>query len=378
MADTQRDYYEVLGVSREADAKTIKDAFRKLALKYHPDRNKTPEAEAKFKEIAEAYAILSDPKKRADYDARGFAGVEGFSAEDLFSNIDFGDIFGNSGFGFNLGGDLFGDLFGRHQYRSGPARGQDLETQIVLPLEVINNGGEETVRYTRPISCPDCKGSGLEPGTRVRACEACQGSGKKVMSRQEDKEGGSFRFQQITVCPVCHGQGQFIDHPCKKCHGTGRQQKAEDLKVTIPAGVEEGMSLRIPGHGLPSPDTGGQAGDLYVIVRSRTDNRFERRGADLWRSETINVPDAVLGTHIEIATLDGKVDLKIPPGSQPDEILRLKGKGLTKFGGKTKGDLNVILQIHIPEDPSTEEKALYEQLKNMAHDKNDKKRWWQK
>ena len=377
MAKTQRDYYEVLGVPRDADAKAIKDSFRRLALKYHPDRNKTPEAEAKFKEIAEAYAILSDPKKRENYDARGFAGVEGFSAEDLFSGIDFGDIFGNTGFGFSTSGDLFGDLFARHRYRSGPARGQDIETRAVVPLEKINNGGEETVRYTRPISCPTCDGSGLEKGTSVRTCEACQGSGKKVTSREEQKEGGSFRFQQITICPVCNGQGQFIDHPCKDCAGTGRQQKAEDLKVSIPAGAEEGMALRIPGHGLPSPDAGGPAGDLYVIVRSKQDHRFERRGADLWRTETIDVADAVLGTSLEIETLTGNVDLKIPAGSQPDQILRLKGKGLSIFGRGGHGDLNIILQVHIPEHPTAEEKDLYQQLRGMSEHHDDKKHWWQ-
>lgn len=373
MAESQRDYYEVLGVSREADAKSIKDAFRKLALKYHPDRNKTPEAEGRFKEIAEAYAILSDPQKRANYDARGFAGVEGFSTEDLFSGIDLGDIFGSAGGDFNFDGGPFGNLFGRFRHPRGPVRGKDLETHIILPLNKINSGGEEAVRYSHPVSCPACSGSGLKPGTSTRQCDVCQGTGKQVISRQENKEGRSVRFQQITSCPACHGQGQFNDHPCEECGGTGQQQKHEDLKVTIPAGAEEGMALRIPGHGLPSPDTGGQAGDLYVIVRSNTDPRFERRGADLWRTETIDATDAVLGSTLKIETLDGSIDVKIPPGSQPDEILRLKDKGLRIFGKDGHGDLNILLQIHIPEHLTVEEQKLYQRLKEISmHDHNRK------
>ncbi|MCB1985218.1 MAG: J domain-containing protein [Burkholderiales bacterium] len=383
MDNPQRDYYEVLGVSKDADAKTIKNAFRKLALKYHPDRNKTPEAEAKFKEIAEAYAILSDPKKRADYDARGFAGVEGFSAEDLFSNIDFGDIFGDSGLGFSLGGNLFDNLFGRHRGKRGPARGQDIETRVRLPLEKINSGGEETIRFNRPISCPACQGSGLEKGASFRKCAACQGSGKRVTTRQESKDDGAVRFQQISVCPVCHGHGQFNDHPCKDCGGSGRQQKHENLKVTIPPGVEDGMALRIPGHGLPSAEPGGQPGDLYVVVYSQNDHRFERRGADLWRTETIDVVDAVLGTRLKIETLSGTLDVKVPPGSQPDEILRLKGKGLKRYGSDDCGDLNIFLQVHVPENPTAEEKNLYRQLKALSGDSRNnhtqpKKHWWQK
>jgi molecular chaperone DnaJ len=356
MATAQRDYYEVLGVARDADAKAIKDAFRKLALKYHPDRNKSPEAEAKFKEIAEAYAILSDPKKRADYDARGFAGVAGFSTEDLFSGIDFGDIFGDMGFDF--GGGLFGDFFRRHRRPRGPAPGGDLEVRLTIPLEVVNSGGEETVHFTRPMTCP-----------------ACHGSGQQVTTRKETKEKGTISFQQITVCPVCHGQGVFIDEPCETCHGRGEVDKEDKLKVTIPAGVEEGTALRIPGHGLPSSDAGGVAGDLYVVVRSKSDARFERHGADLWRVETIEIPDAVLGTQLTVPTLAGPVDVSVPAGMQPDEVLRLKGKGLPVFGAKMHGDLNIRLQVHIPEKLTAEEKTLYSQLREM--NKHSKKRWWQ-
>lgn len=370
----QRDYYEVLGVARNADAKAIKDAFRELAMKYHPDRNKSPDAEARFKEIAEAYAILSDPKKRADYDERGFAGVAGFSSEDLFSGIDFGDIFGDMGFGFDIGGGgLFANLFRQHRRPAGPAKGSDLEVRLVIPLEKVNTGGEETVRFTRPISCPDCHGSGAQSGTEPRKCADCQGTGRKVITHQEKKDQGSVSFQQITVCPVCHGQGVFIDHPCDKCKGAGQIEQEDNLKVTIPVGVEEGTALRIPGHGLPSPDK-GPAGDLYVIVRSQLDPRFERHGADLWRVETIGIPEAVLGCKLKVPTLDGNVEVKVPAGSQPEEVLRLKNKGLPVFGANMRGDLNIRLQIHIPKHLSTEERQLYEQLGEMKH--QSKKHWW--
>ena len=376
MSPEQRDYYEVLGLPHDADAKTIKDTFRKLALKYHPDRNKAPDAEARFKEIAEAYAILSDPKKRADYDSRGFAGVAGFSAEDLFSGIDFGDIFGDTGFGFDFGGGgLFGDLFRRHRRPSGPVRGSDLEVRLVIPLEKVNSGGDETVRFNRPVTCTSCHGSGAKPGTEPRKCSACNGTGQQVTTRKETKEKGTISFQQITTCPVCNGQGAFIDNPCETCNGRGEINKEDELKVTIPAGVEEGTALRIPGHGLPSRDPSGQPGDLYVIVRSKPDSRFERHGADLWRLETIEIPDAVLGTKINIPILDGQVEVKVPAGSQPDEVLRLKGKGLPVFGAPMRGDINIRLQVHIPEKITAEEKELYKQLREMGA--NEKKHWWQ-
>jgi molecular chaperone DnaJ len=377
MASEQRDYYEVLGVPRDADAKTIKDAFRELTLKYHPDRNKSPDAEARFKEIAEAYAIISDPKKRADYDARGFAGVADFSTEDLFSGIDFGDIFGDMGFdiGGGLGGGgLFGNFFHRRRKPAGPAKGNDLEVRVTIPLEKVNTGGDEMIHFTRPITCPTCKGSRAKPGTEPRKCESCNGTGKQVTTRQETKDKGSISFQQITVCPVCLGQGTFIDTPCETCNGRGEVEKDDKLKVTIPVGVEDGTALRIPGHGLPSSDVGGSPGDLYVVVRSKHDSRFERHGADLWRVETIDITDAVLGTKLKVPTLDAPVEVKVPAGTQPDEVLRLKGKGLPVFGAQMHGDINIRIQVHIPKKLSAEQKNLYEQLSNV--NKQDKKSWW--
>ncbi len=367
MTTEQRDYYEVLGVARDADAKAIKDAFRELALKYHPDRNKSPEAEARFKEIAEAYAVLSDPKKRADYDVRGFASVEGFSAEDLFSGVDFGDIFGDMGFGFNFGGGgLFSDMFRHHRHPRGPVKGNDLEVGLTIPLEKVNTGGDETVHFSRPVICPACHGTRSKPGSEPRKCTACDGSGKQVTTRQEKKEKGTVSFQQITICPVCHGQGSFIEDPCDTCQGRGEVKQEDNLKVTIPEGVDEGTALRVPGHGLPSPAPNGPPGDLYVVVRSRPDPRFERHGADLWRLETIETPDAILGDKIKIPTLDGAVEVTVPAGSQPDEVLCLKGKGLPVFGTHMHGNINIRLQVHLPEKLSAEERTLYEQLRNIS------------
>jgi molecular chaperone DnaJ len=348
MAQAKRDYYEILGVARDADAKAIKNSFRRLAMKYHPDRNKSPDAEAKFKEIAEAYAILSDPAKRADYDVHGFKGVADFSAEDLFGGVDLDDLFRGTGFGMPFGGGLFGDLFRRRQRATGPARGRDLEVPLVIPLETINAGGEEIVHFSRPVLCSSCRGSGAEPGTEPRKCEACDGSGRQVATREQSRKEGAIHFQQITTCPVCHGQGLFVDHPCKLCDGTGRHHKDDRLKVSIPAGADEGMALRIPGHGLPSDEPDGETGDLYVIVRTKPDPRFVRRGADLWRDETIGIPDAVLGTTLKIETLDGNVKVKIPPGTQAGEILRLRGKpvyAVAQTRGQAPQELKIVVTI---------------------------------
>ena len=384
MATEQRDYYEVLGVAQDADQKAIKGAFRNLAMKYHPDRNKEPGAEEHFKEIAEAYAILSDPQKRAKYDSGGFAGVADFSAEDLFGGIDFGDIFGdigNMGFGFNFdsgaprrGGGIFDGLFGRH--RQGPVKGRDIEVAVRVDLSVINSGGEQSVRLDHPMTCPVCHGSGAEPGSEPRKCEACGGSGKKVVSKKESRDQRSVMFQQISVCPVCHGKGTIIDKPCNECHGAGQVEKAESLKVKIPKGCEEGMALRIPGHGLPSPEAGGPAGDLYVIVYSAPDPRFERLGADLWRSETITIADAVLGTQIDLPTLDGTIKVKVPAGTQYNEVLRVRNKGLPHFSSDQRGDLKIRIQVRIPQKLSTEERKLYEQLRGLTQTGEEKKHWW--
>lgn len=376
MVTAQRDYYEVLGVARDADQKAIKDAFRQLALKYHPDRNKSPDAEEKFKEIAEAYAILSDPEKRASYDSSGFAGVADYSTEDLFSHVDFGDLFGGMDFGFDFGGrgggGLFEQLF-RHQKRASE-KGRDIEVPLMVNLNTINQGGEQSIRLNHPITCPACHGTGGEGGSQPVKCEACGGTGRKVVSRKGSKDRSSVVFQQVSVCPVCHGQGVIIDKPCKKCQGTGQVDKEDALKVKIPKGAEDGMALRIAGHGMPSPTRGDKPGDLYVIVRTEHDPRFQRSGADLWCTKTIHVVDAVLGTQIEVPTLEKNIKVTVPPGTQHDEILRLRGKGLPRMYDDGNGDLKIRLHINIPDKISSEERALYEQLRQLKN--SHKNHWW--
>jgi len=378
MVTTQQDYYEVLGVARDADQSAIKDSFRQLAMKYHPDRNKSPDAEEKFKKIAEAYAILSDPKKRAQYDTGGFAGVADFSAEDLFGGIDFGDLFGDMGFGFNVagsgGGGIFERLFRHQQTGIRKGKGRDIEVEVMVSLDAINKGSEESIRLNHPVSCSACKGSGAEAGSEPRKCEACGGSGQKVTSRKETRDKSSVMFQQISSCPICHGQGIFIDKPCKKCNGTGQIDKAESLKVKIPKGAVDGMALRITGHGMPSPTPDGTPGDLYVIVQTELDKRFQRAGADLWRTATINIVDAVLGTQIDIPALDKNIKLNVPAGTQHDEILRLRGKGLPRLDDAGRGDLKVRMQINIPEKITDEERKLYEQLRQLS--RKQKQHWY--
>jgi len=234
------------------------------------------------------------------------------------------------------------------------------------------------VRCTRTLTGPDCSGAGAAPGSKPRPCASGGGTGRRVISRDQKKDRGSVRFQQVTVCPDCHGQGSFIDKPCRACHGRGQVEKEESLKVHIPPGVEEATALRVAGHGMPAEQPGGKPGDLYVIVTSAPDERFERAGADLWRRETLEVADAVLGTRLQVPTLSGTLAVTVPPGTQPDEVLRLRGKGLPVFGGEARGDIMLRIQVHIPEHPTAEERALWEQLRAMASGgRKAGKRWWQ-
>lgn len=356
----KRDYYEVLGLGRDADAKAIRDAFRRLALKYHPDRNKEAGAEERFKEIAEAYAVLSDPGKRADYDARGFGGLGDLGPEDLFGGIDFENLFG--GLGFDLGGGLFERFFsGGNRRRQGPVRGDNLELPLQIPLERVLTGGEETLRFERQLSCPACHGSGARAGTQPHTCTACQGSGREVRKSHE----GNVLFQQVMPCAACSGRGSVIEHPCEECHGDGRVLRADKITLRIPRGIEDGMALRVPGHGQPAPAAGGEPGDLYVLVHSRPDPRFERAGSDLWRAQELPLLDAVLGTELQVPTLDGQASVKVMPGTQPDTVLRLRGKGLPHFGHDGRGDLLLRLRVQVPDHLSDAERDLYEQLRQL-------------
>lgn len=350
----------MLGVPHNADEKAIKDAFRTLALRFHPDRNKEPGATERFKEIAEAYAVLSDPKKREEYDHRGFAGVSGFSQEDLFGGINFEDVFGGNDFGF--GGGLFEQFFRRH--RTGPPKGQDIEVHLAIPLDKVAQGGEESVRFTREAVCGECRGSGAAKGTHPVTCASCRGTGRVTRSHREG--GGNIFIQQTGVCPVCHGSGVIIEQPCRTCGGSGVVEQTEALAVTIPPGVEDGVALKIPGKGQASMEAGGMPGDLFVVVRSEPDPRFMRSGADLWRTETISITDAVLGTTLTVPTLDSDASVEVPPGTQPDSVLRLRGKGLPEFRERGRGDLFLRVKVHVPERLSSRERELYDKLRTLA------------
>lgn len=360
---TQRDYYDVLGVAHDADDKAIKNAFRRLALRYHPDRSKEPDAEARFKEIAEAYAVLSDPRRRADYDARGFAGVAGISPEDLFAGIDLGDLFG--GFDVGPGGGLLESLFHGRGRHGRPRRGGDIEVVVTVPLATVLTGGDETVTIPRTGPCETCRGTGARVGTAPRRCESCGGTGQCATSSRQ----GNVLVQQVTTCATCVGRGTIVDHPCPECAGTGEVSHRDSVKVHIPPGIDEGTALRVPGHGMPAPDAQGVPGDAYVLVETAADPRFLRRGADLWHAEEIDVLDAVLGTRRHVPTLHGDVVVTVEPGTQPGTTLRVAGRGLPRMGGG-RGDLYVTVVVRIPDHLTAHDRRIWERLRgtDTGHD----------
>ncbi len=307
--------------------------------------------------------MLSDPKKRREYDAGGFAGVAGFTPQDLFGGVDFDDLLHGMGtdFGnFNLGGGgLFDRFFGHHHRR--PPRGEDIELNLAIPLALIASGGEHTVHVTRPVTCATCAGSGAKMGTLPRDCANCHGSGRTVETRQE--EGVSIRHS--SPCAACQGRGRVIDEPCTDCSGAGRVPREESLVVTIPAGIDDGTALRVPGHGMPHPQTGAPPGDLLVVVHSAPDPRFERDGGNLWRTEQLAIAEAVLGAERDVPTLGASAKVQIPAGTQPDSVLRLRGKGLPRFGGGPPGDLLLRLQLVVPTALAPEERQLYQRLREL-------------
>ncbi len=352
----KRDYYQVLGVARDASADEIKRAYRQLALRHHPDRNPgSKDDEDKFKEAAEAYTVLADAEKRSVYDRFGHDGLrgegfQGFSGFDPSVFEDFEDILGNF-FGFSFG-DLFG---GRSRSRAGArrSRGRDLAVEVELGLEEAAAGAEKEIKLTRAEACPVCRGSKRKPGTSAETCPSCGGAGQ-------------VRFQQgfftmARTCPRCRGAGEFNATPCESCGGRGHVREKRALKVRVPAGVADGSRLRLVGEG-EAGDEGMPAGDLYVVTRVRRHPFFEREANDLACEITITFAQAALGARIEIPTLTGSEVLKIAAGTQPGEIVRLKGHGVPDVSGRRKGDLFVKVLVKTPENLSKEQKTLIAKL----------------
>jgi molecular chaperone DnaJ len=360
----KRDYYEVLGVNKGASPEEIKRAYRRLALKYHPDRNPgDKQAEESFKEAAEAYEVLSDSQKRATYDQFGHAGVEGafrgkgFEWSDFSHFTDFGDIF--SGFedlfrGFGIDTDFFGTMGGgRRRARQGADLRYDLEITFLQAAE----GHIATVSVPRYEPCKHCKGSGVKPGTRRVKCPVCGGSGQVRTS------AGFFSISQ--TCQQCKGEGTVIKTPCPKCNGRGRVREVKKIEVRIPAGVEDGSRLRLQGEGEAGLQ-GGSRGDLYIVIRVRSHEIFERQGDDVLCQFPISFTQAALGTEIDVPTLNGKVRMKIPPGTQSGKVFRLKGKGIQNLRGFGKGDELVGIIVETPTHLSQEQKMLLKKFAEIS------------
>jgi molecular chaperone DnaJ len=348
------DYYEVLGVPRDADTETIKNAFRRLARRYHPDISTEPDAEQRFKEIAEAYGVLSDPAKRADYDAQGAAGLAGATAEDLWGGIDFADIFGPGAAAF---GSLFDRLFGPPA--AGRTRGQDVHLDLSASLDEVLTGGRRAVTIRRPGPCPQCAGSGSRPGTGPRRCPGCGGTGQLAAASRH----GPLLVRQVITCPECAGRGRVIDQPCPACQASGRSLRAETVTIAIPPGIPDGATLRLAGRGMPSPVRGGPPGDAYVSIHTRPDPRFTRDGADLCHDLHLQVSDAALGVTTAVPLLHGQAQIRVPPGTQPGSVLRVQGKGLPRYDGHGRGSLNLTVILDIPRQLSPRQRQLYEQLR---------------
>jgi molecular chaperone DnaJ len=357
-----RDYYEVLGVQRTSDEAELKSAFRKLAMKHHPDRNGgSAEATAKFKEINEAYTILSDPQKRAAYDRFGHAGVNGQPAGRPGGPGDVQDIFND------VFGDVFGDMFGRGQRGQGPARGQDLRYDLEINLEQAYAGADVEVKVPAAMTCEACDGTGARPGTAPTTCVQCAGAGRLRRSQ-------GF-FQVETTCPRCGGAGRVILDPCKVCAGQGQVRRERVLSVRIPAGVDDGARIRLSGEG-DAGARGGPRGDLYIFVSVRPHELFERDGLDLLCSAPVTMTTAALGGEIEVPCLLGgencdgqsKIRVKVPEGAQPGQTVRLRNKGMPSLRTRQRGDLVVQLEVEIPTRLTSKQKALLRELAGLCDD----------
>lgn len=344
---SKRDYYEVLGVAQNADEKEIKKAYRRIAMKFHPDRNSDdPKADDKFKEATEAYEVLTNADKRAAYDRFGHAGVDGSAGAGGFSQGGFSDIFG----------DVFGDIFGGGgggRSRAGPQRGSDLRYTLDISLEDAVFGKTVEIKVPTLQSCDVCDGSGAKPGTSVKTCSTCGGAGQVRMQQ------GFFQVQQ--TCPSCRGQGKVVSDPCTSCRGQGRVERSKTLSVKVPPGVDTGDRIRLSGEGEAGPN-GGPNGDLFVEMSVRKHAIFERDGKDLHCDAPITFSDAALGGELEVPTLEGRVKLKIPEGTQTGKLFRLRGKGVKPVRGGSVGDLLCRVVVETPVQLTKQQKELLQQF----------------
>jgi molecular chaperone DnaJ len=370
---TKRDYYEILGVKKNASLDEIKKAYRELALRYHPDRvphEQKKEAEEKFKEISEAYAVLSDSQKRALYDQYGHAGIDQrYAYEDIFKGADFSSVFQDLG-DFGLGGGLFEDIFQdlgfdlfgtRTRQGTRSRRGRDLEMATDISLEEAASGTEKTITLPRYEVCPTCSGSGAKPGTKRATCPQCRGSGQTVVS------SGFFQLRQ--TCPRCHGEGSIIQAPCPDCRGEGRTKVTRKIKVKIPAGVDTGSNLRMRGEG--EAGTAGR-GDLYVVIEVKPHPVFQRHHNDIVTEITVSLIKAILGSEVEVPTLNGNVQMKIPAGTQSGKIFRLKGKGIPDLHGRGIGDELVRVNVEIPTHLTSQQRQLIEEFARLSGEEINK------
>jgi len=371
----KRDYYDILGIGKSASAEDVKKAYRKVAMQYHPDRNPGDKsAEEKFKEAAEAYEVLSDTGKRAQYDRYGHAAVNsgrggfnggGMNMEDIFSQ--FGDVFGD-----DLFGSFFGGRRGGGSSRATGIRGSNLRVKIKLNFEEIARGVNKNIKVKKHVSCSVCHGSGAKDKSSVQACGTCGGSG------QVRRVSNTFlgQMQTVTTCPTCNGEGTTITAKCTSCKGEGRVFGEEVVSIDIPAGVQEGMQLSVSGKGNAG-ERGGNAGDLIVLIEEEAHGELQRDGLNVAYDLHISFSDAVFGTQLEVPTIDGKAKIRIPPGTQSGKIFRLKGKGFPSVNSYEKGDQLIHVNVWTPQQVSPEEKAMIEKLGHSPNfhpkpDKNEK------
>ena len=363
---SKKDYYDVLGVSKTATADEIKKAYRKLARQYHPDVNKdNPEAAEKFKEASEAYSVLSDEQKRAQYDQFGHAAFENGGAGGAGG---FGGFEGFGGFGGGGMEDIFDMFFGGQGRGSrgsnaGPQRGADLRFDLEITFEEAAFGLEREISLYRDAQCPHCHGNGAEPGSKVETCPECHGSGE-IRFTQNTMFG---QMTNVRPCPKCHGEGKIISEPCKECRGQGTVKKNKKLKVKIPAGVDNGSRLRVAGEGEAGVK-GGPSGDLYVYLYVKPHKFFERDGTTVYCEVPINIVQATLGDEIKVPTLDGQVVMKVPEGTQPGKVLRLKGKGIPSLRNSTRGDQLVRIKVVVPQKLNEKQKDALRKFAEISKD----------